>query len=226
MRVAHARPGDRRMTARESAGARARRCRSAAHPWAGWAAGQSTAPRGVRGTRACRKRNAANPMIGSRVQQTCEVPGGASRRSREERQGRNESGAWQLRADGERQAHGKRGTLRDRAQSKGAARCGSSEQRRGKARPGVDARSSCRWRGDLWTTPREEFRSGPGRHAARQPGRQPGDGPRELRRVSRGDAKATRAGPFGRPDPMVCTDRKSLVGRRHRPGGSMPRRAR
>lgn len=44
--------------------------------------------------------NMANPRIGSRVQQTCEVPGGASRRSREERQGRNMRGAWRLRAEG------------------------------------------------------------------------------------------------------------------------------
>jgi hypothetical protein len=44
--------------------------------------------------------NMANPMIGSRVQQTCKVPGGESRRSREERQGRNESGTWQPRTEG------------------------------------------------------------------------------------------------------------------------------
>jgi hypothetical protein len=39
-------------------------------------------------------------MVGSRVQQTCKALRGANRRSREERQGRNESGRWQPRAEG------------------------------------------------------------------------------------------------------------------------------
>jgi hypothetical protein len=44
--------------------------------------------------------NEANPTVGCRAQQTCKVSSGENRRSREERQGRNESGAWQLRAEG------------------------------------------------------------------------------------------------------------------------------
>jgi hypothetical protein len=42
----------------------------------------------------------ANPMVGSRVQQTCKALRGANRRSREERQGRNELGTWRPRAKG------------------------------------------------------------------------------------------------------------------------------
>jgi hypothetical protein len=74
-----------------------------------------------------------NPRVGCRVQQTCRARCGENRRSREERQGRNELGVWQLRAEG-------RGRF-----------AGTS--------PGVDASRSCRRRGILWTTPREESRS-------------------------------------------------------------------
>jgi hypothetical protein len=49
-------------------------------------------------------RNMANPMVGCRAQQTCTMSSGESRRSREERQGRNESGGWQLRAEGNTRA--------------------------------------------------------------------------------------------------------------------------
>jgi hypothetical protein len=49
--------------------------------------------------------NVANPMAGCRVQQTCRVSSGVNRRSREERQGRNASGVWQLRAEGRASAH-------------------------------------------------------------------------------------------------------------------------
>jgi len=45
-------------------------------------------------------RNEANPTNGCRVQQTCKVSSRVNRRSREERQGRNESGGWHFRADG------------------------------------------------------------------------------------------------------------------------------
>jgi len=82
-------------------------------------------------------RNVANPMVGSRVQQTWKVQGGASRRSREERQGRNELGGWHLRAEG-----------------RATPAAGSSEpagwQLLGAALlPGVDAKHRCRWRGEL-----------------------------------------------------------------------------
>jgi len=69
------------------------------------------------------------PHIGCRVQQTCGAPGGGNRRSREERQGRNESEGWHLRAEG------------------------SWMVPRHRRQPGVDTRCVCRWRGDLWTTP-------------------------------------------------------------------------
>jgi hypothetical protein len=49
--------------------------------------------------------NVANPMAGCRVQQTCRVSSGVNRRSREERQGRNASEVWQLRAEGRASAH-------------------------------------------------------------------------------------------------------------------------
>jgi len=39
-----------------------------------------------------------NPMVGCRAQQTCRMRCGVNRRSREERQGRNMFGVWQLRA--------------------------------------------------------------------------------------------------------------------------------
>jgi hypothetical protein len=55
---------------------------------------------GLSATRGPRPCNVANPMVGCGVQQTREVPSGVNRRSREERQGRNEFGAWQLRAEG------------------------------------------------------------------------------------------------------------------------------
>ena len=71
--------------------------------------GRSMTPRGVGGCVRGRNGNVANPMIGSRAQQTCKAQGGASRRSREERQGRNESGAWQLRAEGGRRVPACRG---------------------------------------------------------------------------------------------------------------------
>lgn len=45
--------------------------------------------------------NLANPMIGCRVQQTCSAQRGASRRSREKRQGRNECEPWQVHAEGQ-----------------------------------------------------------------------------------------------------------------------------
>jgi hypothetical protein len=45
-----------------------------------------------------RRETATNPMVGCRAQQTCRVRCGVNRRSREERQGRNMFGAWQLRA--------------------------------------------------------------------------------------------------------------------------------
>jgi hypothetical protein len=47
-----------------------------------------------------RARNVADPMVGCRVQQTCKALRGENRRSREERQGRNEFGTWRPRTDG------------------------------------------------------------------------------------------------------------------------------
>jgi len=89
--------------------------------------------------------NMANPRIGSRVQQTCEVPGGANRRSREERQGRNESGRWHSRAEGGSASPGN------------FPREASQRPLSGAAGPlGVDTRHPCRWRGGSMTTPREE----------------------------------------------------------------------
>jgi hypothetical protein len=67
-----------------------------------------------------RARNVANPMVGSRAQQTCKSMRGENRRSRAERQGRNERRSWQTFAEG-----------------------------RASARPGVDAPRSSRWRGTL-----------------------------------------------------------------------------
>lgn len=65
---------------------------------------------------------------------------GGNRRSRVERQGRNEPGGGSSRPKGERsEAH-------------------ASHQ----SNPGVDARSVCRRRGSLWTTPREELNSAVG----------------------------------------------------------------
>jgi hypothetical protein len=55
-----------------------------------------------RGQEPARTGNVANPMAGSRVQQTCKAKRGENRRSREKRQGRNESGLWQARAEGRR----------------------------------------------------------------------------------------------------------------------------
>jgi hypothetical protein len=48
-----------------------------------------------------RPRNVANPMTGCRMRQDCRSSRGANRRSREERQGRNVLGTWQVRADGQ-----------------------------------------------------------------------------------------------------------------------------
>jgi hypothetical protein len=65
---------------------------------------------------------------------------GGNRRSRVERQGRNEPGGGSSRPKGDRsEAH-------------------ASHQ----SNPGVDARSVCRRRGSLWTTPREELNSAVG----------------------------------------------------------------
>ena len=46
-----------------------------------------------------RKRNRSNPRAGSRVQQTCRSECGENRQSREERQRRKESNAWQRRTE-------------------------------------------------------------------------------------------------------------------------------
>jgi hypothetical protein len=86
--------------------------------------------------------NMANPRIGSRVQQTCKVPGGANRRSREERQGRNESGTWQPRAEVGSASPGEFPREDARWQLFGAAKP-----------TGVDTRRRCRWRGGTLTTP-------------------------------------------------------------------------
>jgi len=45
-------------------------------------------------------RNVANPMVGCRTQQACRLTRGENRRSREERQGRNEFGPWLVRTEG------------------------------------------------------------------------------------------------------------------------------
>jgi len=45
-------------------------------------------------------RNVANPSIGCRMQQACGLTRGENRRSREERQGRNEPRLWQVWAEG------------------------------------------------------------------------------------------------------------------------------
>lgn len=73
-------------------------------------------------SRDVRTRNVANPMAGCRVQQTCRTMCGASRRSREERQGRNESGTWHARAEG-------RGLLRTISTGSGRTALMSAEGR-------------------------------------------------------------------------------------------------
>lgn len=68
--------------------------------------------------------NVADPMAGCRAQQTYRRSRGVSRRSREERQGRNVSGPWQVPTEGEVSAE-----------------------------LGVDARQYAGGGADLWTTP-------------------------------------------------------------------------
>lgn len=72
----------------------------------------------------CMAGNVADPMAGCRAQQTYRRSRGVSRRSREERQGRNVSGPWQVPTEGEVSAE-----------------------------LGVDARQYAGGGADLWTTP-------------------------------------------------------------------------
>lgn len=86
-------------------------------------------------------RNLANPMAGCRVQQTCAVPSGASRRSWEEQQGRNMHGSWQTRAEGgdSRVAAGSGRLVPGLAEGRifGNPKRGSWTERRASARPGL-----------------------------------------------------------------------------------------
>jgi hypothetical protein len=186
--------------------------------------GRSTAERHESG-QGRRNGNVANPMIGSRVQQTCKVHGGANRRSREERQGRNESGRWHLRAEGDGRVRRRAAPLGVRAEQGQRQRAAlrSHPAARGH-QPGVDTTRSCRWRGDLWTTPREESQAGQDRARARREAHldteEQGTGTARvgthLRR--RGEGHECRA--TGRPDPKACRDGKPLAVGRHRPDGS------
>lgn len=76
--------------------------------------GKGVAPQGVA------TENVANPTTGCGVQQTHEVTGGANRRSREERQGRNARAVWKQLVEG-----------------------------RSSDRPGVDASDSCQWKDEF-----------------------------------------------------------------------------
>jgi len=72
-------------------------------------AAMATSPGPKRGT-GCSfqwdSRNVANPRIGCRMQQACRSTRGVNRRSREERQGRNEFRPWQVWAEGRVLLHG------------------------------------------------------------------------------------------------------------------------
>lgn len=132
-------------------------------------------------------------MVGSRAQKTCEVHSGANRRSREERQGRNESGGWHLRADGRTRV------LRDEA----PLGVGSTRRLFGaRVRPGVDAVHDFDG-GAIIDNPKRgvPIPTGSAAHGQRgfraRPPRQRrdrrGKGPREPESVSEGEAKVTRA---------------------------------
>jgi len=119
--------------------------------------------------------NVVNPMVGCRVQQTCRVMRGENRRSREERQGRNEFGVWQPRAEGTWPRS------RGRGAGSGRAALVSTE-------------------GNLWTTPREEsdqsMLDGPGQRrkaVLRQTGRswKDSDEPTSSKERTRPVARAT-----------------------------------
>jgi hypothetical protein len=84
-------------------------------------------------------RNVVNPMAGCRVQQTCRVMSGASRRSREKRQGRTAHEDWQPRAEGTPSSEGE---------------------------PGVDAHHFVRRRGDLWESQERKSESSSGSRPA------------------------------------------------------------
>jgi hypothetical protein len=90
-----------RSTSSEAGRARRPPLKAEEGPQGPFEAGRTEVPRNHRETLVRWPGNVANPMVGCRVQQTCTMSSGANRRSREERQGRNESGEWQLRAEGE-----------------------------------------------------------------------------------------------------------------------------
>jgi hypothetical protein len=140
-------------------------------------------------------------MVGCRVQKTCNVSRGENRRSREERQGRNESGVWHLRAEGSIRAPRVSKPLGATNQAVGSHGPGSSQEWTQDTDVDGGANIDNPMRG-VPILDREETleRSGP-RVTQRQPSTTTEEGPRLPDSISEGEAKVTRVRPTGRPTP-------------------------